>query len=155
MARDELDDLYDACILDHCREPRNAARLEAPDAAARAVNPFCGDEVDLQIELDGGRVTRVGVQSVGCSINQAAASMLSVAVSGKSIAEAATVSEKFRDMMAGDALPGGEAARMGDLASLRSVRAFPVRIKCALLSWTALEDALESLADGDPARPQC
>ena len=151
MARDELDDLYDACILDHCREPRNAALLEAPDATARAVNPFCGDEVDLQLEVAGGRVTRVGVQSVGCSINQATASMLSVAVSGRLIGEAEAASEKFRDMMAGDAISGDEVAQMGDLASLRSVRAFPVRIKCALLSWTALEDALESLTDDGAA----
>ena len=154
MARDELDDLYDACILDHCREPRNSARLESPDAEASAVNPFCGDEVYLQLEIAGGRVTGIGVQSVGCSINLATASMLSEAVAGRSIAEAAAVSEKFRDMMAGDAVSSAEAKRMGDLASLRSVRAFPVRIKCALLSWTALEDALESL-DGDTARPRC
>ena len=154
MARDELDDLYDACILDHCRAPRNSARLESPDATARAVNPFCGDEVDLQLEIVGGRVTAVGAQGSGCSINQAAASLLSVAVSGRSVSEAEAVSERFRGMMAGDAVSTAEAARMGDLASLRSVRAFPVRIKCALLSWTALEDALESLAD-DAARPQC
>ena len=154
MARDELDELYDACILDHCRDPRNSARLESPDAAARAVNPFCGDEVDVQLEIDGGRVTRVGVQSVGCSIHQAAASMLSEAVSGRSVAEAEVAADRFRGMMAGDAVSNAEAERMGDLASLRSVRAFPVRIKCALLSWTALVDALESLS-GDPGRPQC
>lgn len=148
MARDELDDLYDACILDHCREPRNSARLEAPDAAARAVNPFCGDEADVQLAIDGGRVARVGVQSVGCSINRAAASMLSVAVAGMSIAEAEGLSGKFRGMMAGDAPPGG----MGELTSLRSVRAFPVRIKCALLAWTALEDALESLGGAVPGQ---
>ena len=153
MARDELDDLYDPCILDHCREPRNSARLESADATARAVNPFCGDEVDLQLEIVGGRVTAVGAQGSGCSINQAAASLLSEAVAGRSVAEAAAVSERFRGMMAGDAVSTAEAERMGDLTSLRSVRAFPVRIKCALLSWTALEDALESLAGGD--RPQC
>ena len=99
-------------------------------------------------------MTGVGVQSVGCSINLAAASMLSVAVSGRSVAEAEAVADRFRDMMAGDAVSSAEAERMGDLTSLRSVRAFPVRIKCALLSWTAMEDALESLAGG-AARPQC
>ena len=153
MARDELDDLYDACILDHCREPRNSARLESPDATASAVNPFCGDEVDIQLAVDGGLVTAVGVQSVGCSINQAAASMLSEAVDGGTTAEAEAVSERFRDMMAGGAVSSAEAERMGDLASLRSVRAFPVRIKCALLSWSALEDALESL--GGITRQRC
>ena len=154
MARDELDDLYDACILDHCREPRNSARLESPDATASAVNPFCGDEVYLQLGIDDGQVTGIGVQSVGCSINQATASMLSEAVAGKSVTEAEVVSERFRDMMAGDAVSSAEARRMGELTSLVSVRAFPVRIKCALLSWTALEDALESL-DGGTARPPC
>ena len=154
MARDELDDLYDACILDHCREPRNSARLESPDATGRAVNPFCGDEVDVQLSIDDGRVTGVGVQGSGCSINQAAASMLSEAVSSRSVVEAEAAADRFRGMMAGDAVSSAEAEQMGDLASLRSVRAFPVRIKCALLSWTALEDALESLS-GDPGRPQC
>ena len=154
MARDELDDLYDACILDHCREPRNSAPLESPDATASAVNPFCGDEVYLQLEIADGRVTGIGVQSVGCSINLATASMLSEAVAGRTTAEAEVVSERFRDLMAGAAVSGAEAERMGDLTSLRSVRAFPVRIKCALLSWTALEDALESL-DGAAARPRC
>ncbi len=154
MARDELDDLYDACILEHCREPRNSDRLESPDATASAVNPFCGDEVYLQLGVVGGRVTGIGVQSVGCSINQATASMLSEAVAGGTIAEAEAVSERFRDMMAGAAVSSAAVERMGDLKSLRSVRAFPVRIKCALLSWTALEDALESL-DGGAARPPC
>lgn len=154
MARDELDDLYDACILDHCREPRNSARLESPDAETSAVNPFCGDEVYLQLGIVEGRVTGIGVQSVGCSINLATASMLSEAVAGRSIAEAEAVSERFRDMMGGAAVSSAEAKRMGDLTSLVSVRAFPVRIKCALLSWTALEDALESL-DGGPSRPPC
>ena len=97
-------------------------------------------------------MTAVGAQGSGCSINQAAASLLSEAVAGRSVAEAEAVSERFRGMMAGDAVSTAEAERMGDLTSLRSVRAFPVRIKCALLSWTALEDALESLSGG--AAPQ-
>jgi nitrogen fixation NifU-like protein len=145
MALDELDDLYDASILDHCRHPRNSDRLDSPDASGQAINPFCGDEVDLQLELDGDLVSRVGVQGRGCSINQAAASMLSEAVAGKTLAETGEIAELFRAMMRGDAVSVADAKRIGELTSLQGVLAFPVRVKCALLAWSALEDAVESL----------
>ena len=148
MARDELDDLYDDSILDHCRHPRNSARLDSPDATGRAVNPFCGDEVDLQIEMGGDRITGVGVQGLGCSINQAAASMLSEAIAGRSVAEAESIAALFRGMMRGTVVSEADARRIGDLTALQGVLAFPVRIKCALLPWTALDDALEVLGGG-------
>ena len=145
MALDELDDLYDDSILDHCRHPRNSARLDSPDATGRAVNPFCGDEVDLQIKMGGDRIIGVGVQGLGCSINQAAASMLSEAVAGKTLAETGAIAELFRATMRGTALSDADAKRIGELTSLQGVLAFPVRVKCALLAWSALDDALESL----------
>ena len=118
-----------------------------------ASEPLVDRAPDRRMDDRLERVTRVGVQSIGCSINQAAASMLSEVVAARSIAEAVAVSDRFRDMMSGDTLSGAEAEHMGDLTSLRSVRAFPVRIKCALLAWTALEDALESL--GGVGRTPC
>ena len=77
MKVNNIDDLYSGYILDHCRHPRNHNFIENYDVSGHDVNPFCGDEVDLQLVLDNGRVSGVGVQSVGCSINQASASMLS------------------------------------------------------------------------------
>ena len=79
MAQPELDDLYGDKILEHCRNPRNHDKLPDPDASVHAVNPFCGDESDIQFALDGRRVAGVGAQAVGCSINQATTSMLAQA----------------------------------------------------------------------------
>ena len=145
MDSPSLDELYHDAILDHRRNPRNHAVLDTPDASARAVNPFCGDEVDIQLVFSDGRVSGVGVQAVGCSINRSTASMLSEAVMGKTSAEVRRLAASFEGMMNGACLSPGDAATMRDLPTLSSVREYPVRIKCALLSWSALEDAL----DGD------
>ena len=145
MDSPSLDELYHDAILDHRRNPRNHAVLDTPDASARAVNPFCGDEVDIQLVFSDGRVSGVGVQAVGCSINRSTASMLSEAVMGKNSAEVRRLTASFEDMMNGASLSPSDAATMRDLPTLSSVREYPVRIKCALLPWSALEDAL----DGD------
>ena len=145
MESSDLDDLYGDAILEHCRHPRNHDALEVSDATARAVNPFCGDEVDLQLALEDGRVSKVGAQAVGCSINQATTSMLSEAIMGGSIEEIASLAGIFRRMMSGDPPSQDEIERLGDLRALAGVLQYPVRIKCARLSWTALEDAIEDL----------
>ena len=143
MGASDLDELYDLRILDHSRAPRHAERIEAPDAEGNAINPFCGDEAHIQLTLDEGRVAGIGVQSVGCSINRASASMLSEVVLGRPLEEAAEVDTRFRRLMDGEVLSADESESLLDLAALDAVRAFPVRIKCALLPWTALEEALE------------
>ncbi len=145
MGPSDLDELYDIRILDHSRDPRHAERIDAPEAEGNAVNPFCGDEAHVQLTLDGDRVAGIGVQSVGCSINRASASMLSEAVSGMSRHEAIKVDGRFRRLMQGEALSADESDSLGELRALDAVRAFPVRIKCALLPWTALEEALEDV----------
>ena len=145
MGPSDLDELYDIRILDHSRDPRHAERIDAPDVRGTAVNPFCGDEAHVQLTLDGDRVAGIGVQSVGCSINRASASMLSEAVSGMSRHEAIKVYGRFRRLMQGEALSADESDSLGELRALDAVRAFPVRIKCALLPWTALEEALEDV----------
>ncbi len=145
MGPSDLDELYDIRILDHSRDPRHAERIDAPEAEGNAVNPFCGDEAHVQLTLDGNRVAGIGVQSVGCSINRASASMLSEAVSGMSRHEAIKVDGRFRRLMQGEALSADESDSLGELRALDAVRAFPVRIKCALLPWTALEEALEDV----------
>jgi nitrogen fixation NifU-like protein len=148
MAIEELDDLYRDVILDHCRNPRNRPRLEAPDIEARAVNPFCGDEIDLQIRLDErGRVARVGLQSAGCSINQASGSLLSEAIAGKTLAELEALSATFTAMMRGPA-DGETPETLGDLKAMSGVRKFPVRVKCALLAWSALNEGIEEYRRG-------
>ena len=148
MEPDPLDDLYSHAILDHCRHPRNSQRLEDPAASGHAVNPFCGDEVDLQLLVDDGRVSEVGAQARGCSINQASASMLAEAAVGKGLDELESLAARFRSLMNGEALPDQNLEPLGDLKALVDVRQVPVRIKCALLALSALEEALENYREG-------
>ncbi len=151
MELDELDGLYREAILDHARHPRNLGEVEDADIDAHALNPFCGDEIFLQIGLDAdGRVERIGLDVRGCSIMQATASMLSEASEGKSLNEIESISAAFHQMMRGD--PEAEEAMKGrgDLDALASVRQFPVRIKCALLSWTAVEQGIEDFRKSHP-----
>ena len=142
MDSPSLDQLYHDAILDHRRNPRNQSVLGSPDASAKAVNPFCGDEVDIQLVFEDGRVSGVGVQAVGCSINQSTASMLSEAVVGKTAVEIRRLATTFEGIMDGVSPSASDMAAMYDLPTLSAVREYPVRIKCALLSWSALDDAL-------------
>ena len=143
-----LDDLYREVILDHYRNPRRRGALEHPDAHADGQNPLCGDEISLDLALDGDRITDVRLQGRGCSISQASASMMAEAIAGKTIAEVEALIHRFKAMMEiepGD--PGIDASRpgaaLGDLEALQGVRRFPVRIKCADLPWATLAEALE------------
>ena len=149
MALANLDEIYrDDAILDHRRNPRNATRLADADIIADGVNPFCGDEIHLQIRLDErGRAIAVGFQGEGCSINQAAGSMLSEAVKGRTPPEMLALSDEFRRMLQSPTPPAAETLKTlgDDLASLSKVREFPVRIKCALLAWSTLEDGVEGV----------
>jgi len=143
-----LDELYREVILDHYRNPRRRGRLDHPTAHAEGLNPLCGDEVSLDLTVEDGTVTDVAVTGQGCSISQASASMMAEAIVGKSTDEIAGIAHRFRTMMdleEGDA--GLDASRpgdtLGDLEALQGVRRFPVRIKCANLPWTTLQEALE------------
>lgn len=142
MELGSLDDLYRDSILDHRRNPRNHDVLDCHDASAIAVNPFCGDEVEIQIDFEDRRVSKVGVQAVGCSINQSTASMLSEVLIGNTIDVILRFAQVFENMMNGAEPPDEELSLMGDLPNLVGVREYPVRIKCALLAWSALEQAL-------------
>ena len=142
-----LDDLYREVILDHYRNPRRRGTLEHPDAHADGQNPLCGDEISLDLALDGDRITDVRLQGRGCSISQASASMMAEAVAGKTIAEVEALIHRFKAMMEiepGDAGidPSRPGAALGDLEALQGVRRFPVRIKCADLPWATLAQAL-------------
>lgn len=130
-------------ILDHYRNPRNSRALDSPDIQATEVNPFCGDEATFQAGISNGVLEEVGTHGVGCSICQASLSMLSEAVHQQTPAAAKTLSATFQRMMQGENLNADEAVQLGDLASLVSVRSYPIRVKCALLAWVALDQALK------------
>ena len=148
MALDRLDDLYRDAILEHRRNPKNVDKLEDFDTTGDAVNPFCGDEIHLQLKQDRvGRVVAVGLQGEGCSINQASGSMLSEAVKGKTPLEIRALTDWVRKMMQGDPEADSHLVSEGDIPNLIGVREYPVRIKCALLPWSALDDALSKAAE--------
>lgn len=161
-----LEDLYREIILDHYRSPRNRGELETPPAhRAEGFNPLCGDEIVVYVLTDeDDRITDIKVGGQGCSISQSSASMMSGAVKGKTIDEARELMGAFKGMMSihetdigGD---GSEAEhgidapaetiataelKLGDLEALRGVVKFPVRIKCATLSWNTLNQVLEEI----------
>ena len=140
-----LNGLYGDMILDHYRRPRHRAPVQDADVEAEEFNPFCGDRVILQLKLDDEeRVVRVAAHSEGCSIIQATASMMAEALQGKSLSELDDLSEHFRSMMQGQPLPERVDEELAKLKSLTVVRRYPVRIKCALLPWTALEEGIKN-----------
>lgn len=138
-----LDDLYQAVILDHYRRPRNQGLLPNPDLQSEGFNPFCGDQVMLTLTLDGdGRIDAVGFEGEGCSISQASASMLSAHIGGRTLDEAESLVRTFKGVMQGEEIDPEEEERLGEIAALQGVREFPIRVKCALLGWTTLQDAI-------------
>jgi len=138
-----LDGLYGDLVMDHYRHPRNRESLGDADVEAEEFNPFCGDRAILQLKLDSqGKVLGVSANAEGCSIIQAATSMLSGLLQGKSLGEVEALGEKFREAMKNGA--GDDEVDLGDLRALQVVRQYPVRIKCALLPLTALEEGIKA-----------
>ncbi len=165
-----LEDLYREIILDHYRSPRNKGELESPPATrTEGFNPLCGDEIvvylDLDTESDPVVVSDIKIGGQGCSISQSSASMMSAAVKGKTLAEVKDLTKAFKGMMSihEQSLPGegdgleesGDSGledapaeipddvKLGDLEALRGVVKFPVRIKCATLSWNTLAQGID------------
>ncbi len=148
-----LEELYREVILDHYRNPRHRKPLNHADAHAEGVNPLCGDEVTIELAVDDGRIVDVSAIGQGCSISQSSASMMTDAIVGKTVDEVRELIGRFKAMMdidrAGDVGldPDRPGAVLGDLEALQGVRRYPVRIKCANLPWTTLEQALDQLDD--------
>jgi nitrogen fixation NifU-like protein len=145
-----LEDLYREIILDHYRTPRNRGELETPPAVkAEGHNPLCGDEIQIYLDVADGVVNDIKVGGQGCSISQSSASMMSQAVKGKSIDEVRALVKRFKGMMSIDEVDDGidtSNVKLGDLEALQGVVKFPVRIKCAVLAWNTL---LEAMAEAD------
>ncbi|MEY3655979.1 MAG: hypothetical protein RL114_337 [Actinomycetota bacterium] len=143
-----LEDLYREIILDHYKSPRNRGSLEPPAVRAEGHNPLCGDEIEVFIAVEDDKVSDIKISGQGCSISQSSASMMSAAVKGKPIAEIRALISRFKHMMSIE--EDGEpdtSAPLGDLEALTGVVKFPVRIKCAVLSWNTLAEALDIAAE--------
>jgi len=141
-----LDDMYRDIILDHYRSPRGKKPVDKADISSEGMNPACGDEIDMQVEMDDNKVKEIHVNCRGCAISVASGSMLAEIVKGKSLEEVARIAEIVRRMLKGE---GEEIIdELGDIDSLQGVRNFPVRVKCALLSWITLIDGLKRYQNG-------
>lgn len=156
-----LEDLYREIIIDHYRSPRNRGELDTPPATrTEGFNPLCGDEIVVYLQLGEGTgdervIEDIRIGGQGCSISQSSASMMSMSVKGKTIAEARDIMRSFKAMMSihessleGDAAPEPDEApevALGDLEALRGVVKYPVRIKCATLSWNTLAQGLDEI----------
>jgi nitrogen fixation protein NifU and related proteins len=140
-----LDALYREVVLDHHRHPRGNRRLEQADVEVAGQNPSCGDEVSMQLRFDGDRIAEVAVFSHGCAISTASGSMLAELIRGRTLAEARRLADTFKAALHGDAAP--DEIDLGDLEALTGVRKFPVRVKCALLPWVTLLDAVLTRQD--------
>lgn len=145
-----LDEIYKEVILDHYKSPRNKRELEGATVACTRNNPLCGDEITVLASVDDGRVVDVAFQGAGCSISQSSASMMTEAVAGRPVDEALAMAGDFRGMMAGDVEATEE--RFGDLVALKGVVKYPIRIKCAILAWDVLQEALGG--DGEATASQ-
>lgn len=143
----ELDELYQSVILDHNRAPRNFRKLDDATAHAEGRNPLCGDAFDVWLKLEDDRIADVTFLGQGCAISKASASMMTQAIKGKTVAEVRELFEQFHALVTagtGDRLPA-------KLEVFRGVRAFPIRVKCATLSWHALKAALDTRPTSEDA----
>ncbi len=141
MVSDRLDEMYRDVIMDHYRHPRGKRKLDKADIQNEGKNPVCGDEIELQLKLDGDKVEDIHIGCVGCAVSVSSGSMLAEIIKGKSIEEVKKIAETVKKILKGE--EPSEDIDLGDLEALEGVRNFPVRIKCALLSWTTLIDALD------------
>ena len=145
----DLRELYQDIILDHGRRPRNFRAIAHPTHKAQGHNPLCGDRVTVYLDLAGDRIEDISFEGRGCAISTAAASLMTEVLKGKTVAEARELFAHFRARVTGEAGPPLEAPlaeEMERLEPLTGVKAYPTRVKCATLSWHALEAALKGEA---------
>jgi nitrogen fixation NifU-like protein len=141
----DLEELYQEVILDHSRRPRNFGALEKPDVLVHGDNPACGDEIHLGVQFaTDGKLQEIKFNGQGCAISQASASMMTGKLKGKSREEAAAMARTFKDLVTSETAE--QTKSLGDLRLLQGVRKFPQRVKCAMLPWRALEQALAQTA---------
>jgi len=136
---DDVADLYQQVILDHCKNPRNFRELPSCTCSAQGQNPLCGDQLKLFLQLEGGTIREATFIGSGCCISKASASLMTDAIKGKTRAEAEQMFALVRDMVT----TGKSQGDVGKLAVFAGVHKFPARVKCAILAWHALVAALK------------
>jgi len=141
----DLQELYQSIILDHNRRPKNYGSLEVANHHAEGRNPSCGDEVRVELRVEGDRIEDVRFTASGCAVSRAAASIMTQNVKGKSRADVDKLFEQFHALVTGKVHPTEQEARaMGELAAFAGVARFPIRVKCSSMPWHVLQAALRS-----------
>ena len=138
----ELSELYQQVILDHNKKPRNFRKLETANHSAEGFNPLCGDQLTVYLNLENDAVKEISFEGSGCAISKAAASMMTQAVKGKSKYQAEQLFNEFHAMVTGELDEEITPNQLGNLKVFSGVREFPVRVKCASLSWHTMRAAL-------------
>ena len=147
MGLSKLNGLYREVILDHTNHPHNKGELPESTNAMTLHNPTCGDTINLQVNVVDNKIKDIAYTGEGCTISQASASMMTDAVKGKTTEQALAMAKIFSDMAIGKQHTDAELAQLGDAQILTSIMEFPARIKCATLSWWALQRALLKQSD--------
>ncbi|HEY8362138.1 MAG TPA: SUF system NifU family Fe-S cluster assembly protein [Tissierellaceae bacterium] len=138
-----LNSIYTQIIMEHNRSTHNRRKLENPDITERGHNPSCGDDITLQLKISNGIIEDAAFTGVGCAISQASASMMIDLIKGKSIKEALDLVETFIGMIKKEITDEEELEKLGDLIALQNISNMPARVKCAVLAWHTLKEALE------------
>ena len=146
-----LDDIYKEVILDHYKNPRNKHDLPGAELSCTRNNPLCGDEITVFVHEDGDTIAEVAFMGAGCSISQSSASMMTEVVTGKQLDQVKALAADFRGMMAGEIEPDEDG--FGDLVALKGVVKYPIRIKCAVLAWDVLQEALDGAGAASGSAP--
>ena len=139
-------ELYQEIVMDHNRRPRNFGSMTDSTATSEGFNPLCGDQITLFLKVSEDIVEDISFEGVGCAISKSSASMMTEGVKGKSVEEALTVFEAFREMITAKSDGSKDSEILGDLEILKGVAQYPTRIKCATLSWHTLQAALQGTA---------
>jgi nitrogen fixation NifU-like protein len=143
----ELRELYQEVILDHSRNPRNRREIADTERKADGYNPLCGDRITVYLQLDGDTIADVSFEGAGCAISTAAASMMTQSLKGKTLDEAQRLFRQFHALVTGNDDEPLDPAGLGKLEVFGGVREFPVRVKCATLSWHTMRAALDREAE--------
>lgn len=145
----DVDELYQQVVMDHSRHPRNVKKLDDANRSADGFNPFCGDKITVYLDVgEDGFIKDVGMETTGCAISKASASMMTEAIMDKSIDEARKIFNAFHNLLTSSSNEDVDVKLLGDLEFLGGVVQYPVRIKCATLSWHTLGVALDSQQPG-------
>ena len=142
MVNDELNEMYEEIVMDHYHNPRNTELITEPDFEVEKNNPFCGDEIKVQLSIGKDNKSTISVTGRGCAISQASGSLMAETINQLPIDDLQGNIDLFRRLIKSEDLSETDLDKLGDVSALSGVRKFPVRIKCAMLSWVALEELL-------------